>query len=190
MSERTNGAVLVARRDYEYYFINSVFKHDDDFQGCTGVGVYPVTEAMMDDMLSTDSLVERFGDFWEEKYKNAFDENCEACDGWLQEEGCTDCGYPSCESVCFEIGQYEGSDAVIDNPGYEYAEAINAVCEDEIEYADCTSAGRIFGSFDKLRPTTPDDFDEVYNRKALVACLAYQAGAVDYDYAVRAIFGK
>jgi hypothetical protein len=183
MSERTEGAVLVARDGGEYYFVQSVFKHDDDFAGCTGICCDPVTEEHMDYLLSTDNLVERYGDHWEEISNNALDENCEACDGFLDEEGCVDCGYPSVESFCSEIGQYEGSSAVIDDPGGDYAEALNAIGI-EAEYANCSGCGRIFGRM------SLGDFDEVYNRKALVACLAYEDGAVDYDYACKVIFGK
>jgi hypothetical protein len=190
MSERTSGAVLVARKDSEYYFVDSVFKHDDDFFGCTGVSCYPVTEDMMDDMLSTDNLVERYGDFWEEKYGDDVKDDCENCNGFIDEEGCEDCDYPSVESFCDEIGRYDGSDAVIDNPGGGYAEALNEVCDCEVEYADCGGGGRIFGSFNRDKPLTPGYFDEVYNMKALVACLAYEDGAVSYEYAVKAIFGN
>ncbi len=59
MSKRTEGSVLVARMDGEYYFVQSVFKHNDDFAGCTGVGVFPVTEAEMDDLLLIDCLLWR-----------------------------------------------------------------------------------------------------------------------------------
>ncbi len=189
MSDCTNGAVLVARRDSEYYFVDSVFDHGDN-AGCTGCVVYPVTGKMVDELLSIENLEERYGDYWEERYEGEVDENCEACDGHIDDDGCEACGYPSLRSLCQDIAQYDGSDAVIDNPGYEYAEAINAVCDDEIEYADCTGCGRIFSSFDSDKPMTPDDFDEVYNLKALVAALAYEASAVDYDYAIRVIFGK
>ena len=180
-SVRTEGAVLVARRDGEYYFVTSVFDHGD-LSGCTGMSCWPVTEEMMDDMLSIESLIERFGDYWEEKYEG--DAVCEACDGHIDEDGCEDCSYPSLCSFCAKIGAVYGSDAVIDDPGGDFAEALDAVCDDKIEYADCTGCGRIFGS------NGLDDFDEVYNRKALVACLAYEDGAVDYNYAVRIIFGK
>lgn len=184
MSNRTEGAVLVGRKDGEYYFVSSVFKHDDDFFGCTGTVCRPVTEEIMDDLLSTDNLVERFQDFWEEKYKGDAKDDCQNCEGFLDEEGCEDCDYPSVKSFCNEIGQYYGSDAVIDDPGYDYAEVLNAVCDDEIGYADCTGCGRIFD-----RSGILDDFEEVYNHKALVACLAYEDGAVEYDYAVKMIFG-
>ena len=47
-----------------------------------------------------------------------------------------------------------------------------------------------FRIFAKLsRSMKLEDFDEVYNRKALVAALAYEDGAVEYDYAVKMIFG-
>jgi len=143
---------------------------------------------MLDDMLLTDSLTERFGGYWEGEHKDDVNESCEACDGWLDEAGCDYCGYPSCESFCEEIGEREGPDAVVDDPGCEYAKALNSIGV-EAECVDHTGAGRIFGSFDKYNPTTPDDFDEIYNIKALVAILAYEDDAVDYNYAAKTIFG-
>ena len=177
---RTEGSVLVARMDGEYYFVQSVFKHNDDFAGCTGMGVYPVTEEGMDDMLLIDNLVGRYGDHWEERYK--VDAVCESCEGLIDEGGCEDCGYPSQESWCADIAEYDGSDAVIDSQD-QCVDALNEVCDDEVEYADCVRCGRIFGSM------TITSFDEVYNMKALVACLAFEDGAVSYNYARRAIFG-
>ncbi len=174
---RTEGVVLIARKDSEYYFVDSVFD-GGNLAGCTGIICHPITEEHMDELLSTNNLVERFGACWEERFK--FDENCEACDGWLDEEGCEYCGYPSQESFCSDIGNCGGSDAVIDDPGGDYAKALNAIGI-EAEYAHLSGAGRIF---------TIDDFDKIYNRKALVAVLAYEAGAVDYDYACKVIFGR
>jgi len=184
--KQTDGLVLIACRGGEYYFAATVYRDED---GCRGYVVRPVTQVMLDDMLLTDSLTERFGGYWEEEHKDDVCSECEACDGWLDEDGCEDCGYPSCESFCEEIGEREGLDAVVDDPGCEYAKALNAVCDDEIVCVDRTGFGRIFGSFDKDMPTTPDDFDEVYNMKALVAILAYEDDAVDYNYATKTIFG-
>ena len=190
MSERTSGAVLVARKDSEYYFVDSVFKHSDGFAGCTGISCCPITEEMMGDMLSTDNLVERYIDHWTERFENEVEEDCPDCHGYIDEDGCEYCDYPSVESFCNEIRQYEGFDAVIDDQGDECAKALNAVCDCEVEYANCIGAGRIFGSFNRNKPITPDCFDEVYNMKALIACLAYEDGAVSYEYAAKAIFGK
>lgn len=180
MLKITHGVVLVARKGNEYWFIDSVF--DSNLAGCTGMIVRPITEESMEDLLIIDNLVECFGEYWEERFKEKVKDDCEECHGWTNEDGCEYCGYPSLESFCAEIRNYA---TVIDNPGYEYVEALDAVCDDKIEYADCISDGSIF---DQLR--NPNDFDEVYNCKALVACLAFEYGAVSYDYAIRTIFGS
>jgi hypothetical protein len=55
----------------------------------------------------------------------------------------------------------------------------------EHEYTDCSGGGRIFGNFGRNDRLT---FDEVYNRKALVAIEALEDGAVSADYAARVVF--
>jgi hypothetical protein len=179
---RTEGVVLIGRRDSEFWFIDSVFKHDDDFAGVTGTVCNPVSEEYAEELLSPDNLEERFGEFWGEKFEDAAQEDCPDCRGYPQTEGCEECNYPSVKAWCADIAQYGGIDAVIDYAGDEYTEALVAVGEDA-EYADCSGCGRIFG-------IDLTGWDDIYNRKALVAALAYEANAVSYDYACRVIFGK
>jgi hypothetical protein len=181
-SKSTEGAVLIGRRDGGFWFIDSVFDCGD-FAGVTGTVCYPVSEDQAEELLSQDNLEERFGEYWEDRFKDAAQEACSHCEGYPQEEGCDDCNYPSLSDFCAQIAQYEGIDAVIDYAGDEYTEALVAIGEDA-EYADTSGCGRIFDSADL------DGWDEIYNRKALVAALAYEDGAVSYDYAVRVIFGK
>lgn len=181
-SRRTKGPVLVGRKDSEYWFIDSVFWHCSDLRGCTAMTVCPISEAWSEKLLSTDMLKDRFGDSWAEKFKDSIDDGCKNCRLGLDEDGCEHCRYPSLQSFCNEIAQYDGIDAVIDNPGDDYCDKIVAVGADA-EYADCVGCGRMFNA------DYPVEFDEVYNRKALVACLAYEDGAVSYDYAVKAIYG-
>jgi hypothetical protein len=182
-SKRTEGAVLIGRRDSEFWFIDSVFKHGDDLSGVSGTICHPVSEEYAEELLSQDNLEERFGDCWNDQFENAVQDDCLRCEGYPNEEGCEDCNYPSVSAWCAQIGQYDGIDAVIDYAGDEYTEALVAIGEDA-EYADTSGCGRIFGSADLT------GWDEIYNRKALVAALAYEDGAVSYDYAVRVIFGK
>lgn len=181
-SRRTKGAVLVGRKDGEYWFIDSVFEHGTDLAGCTGVAVYPISEESADQLLQPENMKDRFEDVWEEKFKESVRDNCRDCRFGVNEEGCEYCEYPSLRAWCVEIADCDGIDAVIDDAGSEYTEALVEKGVDA-EYADCSSCGRIFSR------ANIDDFDEVYNRKALVACLAYEDGAVDYDYAAKVIYG-
>ena len=180
---RREGVVLVARKDGEYWFISSVFRHDAGLFGCTGMAVYPVSKEQAEEALSVDSLEERFGDYWEEYAKDRVCSDCRNCRYGLDEDGCEDCGYQSLRKFCKDIAENGGLSAVFDSPGCEYEEALRQLSCD-VKTADCSSCGRIFGN-----GVGPDDFDEVYNRAALDACLAYEAGAIDYDSAVHAIFG-
>lgn len=182
-SVRTNGAVLVGRKDGEYWFIDSVFRHGDDFYGCTGTTVYPVSVDQADYDTDPENMGDRYGDYWSDRHKESIRSDCEDCACGIDEEGCEHCDYPSLTAFCAEIVQYDGYDAVYDYPGNDFEDALQDRL-DNVETVDTSSCGRIFSRSDI------DDFDEVYNRKALVACLAYEDGAVDYDYARRVIFGE
>lgn len=184
-SKRRDGAVLVARKGGEYWFIDSVFWHDADLHGCTGMCVFPVSGDQADKMLQPDNMADRYGDVWAEQIESCVRQDCPNCEGVADDDGCNDCGYQSLRDFCIEVANQYGIEAVIDYAGQEYVDALNDLdeFEEEAEYADCVGCGGIFGH------TSLDKFDEVYNRKALVACLAYEDGAVDYDYACRVIYG-
>jgi hypothetical protein len=180
MSNRTEGTVLIGRKGQEYWFIDSVFRHTD-FHGCTGTTAYPVSEECAEDAMSPDSMAERFCEYWAERaVKELIKEDCDNCRCGPDEDGCTYCGYESLSDLCSQVANTDGYDAVFDFPGHAYQEAMEEKLG-PLEFAGTSSCGRIFGG--------SIDFDEVYNHKALVACQAYEAGAVDYDYACRVIFG-
>jgi hypothetical protein len=182
-SNRTEGAVLIGRKDQEYWFIDSVFLHDADFFGCTGCTVYPVSEEYAKDAMSPGSLADRLYDCWAERAANEWiKEDCANCRSGPDEDGCEHCGYESLSDFCVRIAQSNGYETMFDFPGHAYQEALEEKLG-PLEFADTSGCGRIFGRDDW------DDFDEVYNRKAIVACQAYEAGAVDYDYTCRVIFG-
>ena len=183
---RTNGVVLIGRRENEFWFVESVFYHDKDFFGCTGLTVFPVSAKWAEESLSDDSMAGRFEDYWVERSEESISANCKHCELGVQEDGCEDCGYQSLKAFCADIRQYDGYDAVFDYPGYEYEEAI-AKYVDDVETVERSGCGRIFG-----RPFGCDgrfDFDKVYNYAALLACIHYEAGRISYDQAANAIFG-
>jgi hypothetical protein len=184
---RTEGAVLIGRRDGEFWFVDSVFEHGDGLSGCTGMTVYPVSEACAEEALSDDSLADRYCSYWHEVSKELVSADCSHCEDEPNEEGCEDCGYQSLKALCDDLRQYDGYDAVFDYPGYEYEEAIAEHVED-METVDCSGCGRMFG-----RPRGNDgrfDFDEVYNYAALIACICYESGRISYDQAVNVIYPK
>ncbi len=188
-SRRTEGVKLIGRRDGEFFFVDSVFDHGDDLSGVTGTVCNPVSEKYADELLSANNMAERFGDYHHERFSPDASDGCEDCEGEAQNEGCEACEYPSLAEFTAEIAQFDGIDAVIDFPGHEYVDALTAIGE-EAEYADTSGCGRIFGSCGGSGPMDPDSFDEVYDRKALIALLAYESGAVSYEYACRVIFRK
>jgi len=190
-SKRESGVVLVARKDCEYWFIDSVFWHDKDLFGCTGTTVYPVSPEQAEEALSIENLEDRFGDYWAESVKDKVQPGCGKCSFYgPNEEGCVDCGYQSLSDFCADIARHDGYDAVFEYPGHDYEVAL---CDllvsddnpDAVETVDTSGCGRILA-----RPMKLSDFDEVYNRKALEACFAYEAGDCTYGAAVRAIFGR
>ena len=185
-SVRVEGAVLVGRKDGEFWFVDSVFRHGADFFGCTGSTVVPVSEEQAEDAMLTENLEERYEDFWRERAEEVIQADCKNCVCGPDEDGCDDCGYLSLRDFCEDIARNDGYDAVFDYPGYAYEEALRALPElaDDIETVDHTGGGRIFGR------EGLDDFDEVYNPAALEACLAFESGIISYDDAVRIIFNK
>ncbi len=183
MSNRTEDTTLVGRIDDMYYFVESIFEHRDDFRGVTGCAGISVNDEHAKEIMSLDNAEERYSYVWEEMNAESADDNCPKCRGTAQIIGCEDCGYSSLSAWCTQIINTDGIDAFIDDAGHEAVAAVHEITGDT-EYVDIHSCGRIFASL-KL-----NDFDEVYNRKALVAALAYEDGAVGYDYAVRVIFGR
>ncbi len=185
-SERSEGAVLIARKGDEFWFVDSVFRHDNDLAGCTGICVYPVSEKQADYLLAPDQVADKYDSYWKMDVESDARDDCPNCLGEPDEDGCEDCGYQSLRDFCADVAYTDGIEAMIDHAGDEYVEAMNkhGDLDEEAEYADCVSCGRIFGR------RGLDDFDEVYNRKALVAILAYEDGAVDYDYTCRVVYGN
>jgi hypothetical protein len=60
-------------------------------------------------------------------------------------------------------------------------------CGIEHETTNCSGGGRIFGNFGNTGRMV---FDEVFDRKALIAIEALEDGAVSADYAGQVVFGR
>ena len=191
-TRRTEGVKLVGRKGGEYYFVDSIFDHGNGYgnglAGATGTVCIPISDDQADELLDPNNMTERYGDYWEEYYGSKVQEDCPNCKGCIDDEGCEECDYPSLRSFCSDIAQCDGIDSMIDFPGQEYVDALTAIGQDA-EYADCSGCGRIFGNCGRSGSMSPDYFEEVYDRKALIALLAYEDKAVSYEYAARAVFG-
>ena len=168
MSVRTEGFVCIGRNGDEYSFVTSVFKHDDDFYGCTGSTVRPVSEKEWDWASNPENVAERLEDYYNELHGDDIwddDADIETLDEFVERAIDTD----GIEHLMFDGSDTCDASAAFDDMGVEH------------EYTDCIGGGRMFGK--------GSDYDEIINRKAQVACEAYEAGAVSYEYAVKAIFG-
>ena len=190
MTMRTEGLVLLGCRDGAYWFATSVFEHRDDFRGATGCILHALSKDAVNDLLDPDSVQESYYDHWEDYADGEIMDDCEDCaDSSPTESGCDYCGYKSLADFCREVIERDGLSAMIDESHCEGRDQIADVADD-VEAVDCSGGGRIFASFGREDSLSVDDFDEVYNRKALVAVLAYEDDAVDYDYAARVVFGE
>jgi hypothetical protein len=185
MPIRAKCDVLVGRIGDSYYFIDSVFKYNDGFSGCTGQAVDSVSAGYAKLLLSADYSEDYCLEWWEDKFGKVADLDCSFCRGHARLDGCEYCDYPSLTAWAAKVVDEDGISAFIDNnDGNDGAlvAVLNDITGDTI-HTNCSSCGRIFSQI------ALEDFDEVYNRKALVACLAFEDGAVEYDYAVEVIVG-
>jgi hypothetical protein len=186
---RESGAVLVGRVGDCYYFVDSVFRHGGKFAsyaGCTGMSMYAVSKEHARESLSLDCIEERFEYSWEEYAEDRLIDECMECDGHVSLGGCRLCGYQSLREYCRGIrtdARRFNYSPIFDCPEKPYIDALRGHVDD-LETADISSCGRIFSEMEL------SDFDEVFNHKALVTCLAYEAGAVSTEYATRIIYNK
>lgn len=192
MSIRHNGFVLIGRRDSEYYFVTSVFDHGDGFQGATGSIVRPVCKDEWDWASDPENVAERLYDYWHELYGRAGRDGCRECEGSPHsDEGCESCGIESLDDFTARAIESDGIEHIMfDSSDKDEALAIFADFVEDIVTTDCSGGGRIFGRADWHGGDGWQAFDEVYNRKALVAIRALEDGNVSVDYAARIVFGR
>ena len=162
---RTNGSKLIGCKDGDYYFVDSVFKHDDNLTGVTGNVVRPVSTDEWHWAGDWDNVAERVQDWYDGDPDD--DEFKDFVDDVIATEGR--------ESTMFDDSFGSDASAAFDALGIEH------------ECTDCSECGRIFSSIGRASGL---NFDEVFDRKALIAIQAYEDGAVSYDYAVQVIFGE
>ena len=172
MSKRTTGWKLIGRKGGEYYFVDSVFEHQDNFRGVTGSIVRPVSPKEYEEASDRENVAERLEDYWNV---------CHARDDYDNEED-FDAAF---EDFIDEAIEYDGIDQIMFD-GSDNCNASDSFDELGIkhEFTDCSGCGRIFGKRDNL------DFDEVFDYPALVAIRAYEGGSLSRDYVARIIFGE
>jgi len=188
---RTNGWVLIGRIGNEYYFVDSVFEHRDDFKGATGTILRPVSAEEWEWASDRENVAERLSDYWYCLAKDQASSDCPDCKGYPDpDEGCENCGVQSLDDLVDDAIRYDGIGHIMFDES-NCCEGSDSFDELGIEHecTDCIGGGRIFGR-DNYKEGAPfREFDEVYNRKALVAIQALEDKAVDYRYAARIVFG-
>lgn len=157
---RYKGWTLIGRKDSVFYFCESVFNDNNGHHGATGCEIRPVSKVEYEWASDPENVAERYADAWEGDIDSP--EFAKWIDSLLW--------YEDPAWLMFDdSGTCDASDSF---------DALNI----EYECTDCIGCGRIFS-----RDT---DFDEVYNRKALVAILALEDGAVSADYAAKVVFNQ
>lgn len=162
---RKNGFTLIGRIGSEYYFCDSIFQHRDDFCGAIGSIIRPVSQEEYDWANEIENVKDRLYDVYCERNS-------------VQDLDTDD---PDFTKWVEDVMHYDGVVNVMFDESY-CCDASDAFEELGIEHecTDCTGGGRIFSNC--------PDFDEVFDRKALVAIQALESGAVDADYAAKVVF--
>jgi len=153
---------LVGRKDSEFYFVDDIFKHGDDFMGATGTGVAPVSKEYHEYATSREGLAERFVDAMSQEE-------------WLGVIGRDEDEFDSEEELEKAI-----IDSIVDQhrygqldpfeEAYDEEEQMRAIgfSEDEYPIFEVVSGGRIFSKDMK--------FDEVYDQELLDRILLAEDG--------------
>lgn len=160
MSNKVNGWSLIGCKDGAYYFCDSVFDHGDGHVGATGSIVRPVSAKEWE---------------WATDRENVAEYLCGCYEG--------DTDSQDFEDWVDSVIQHDGVDSIMFDES-DCCDASDSFDDLDIEHecTDCIGCGRIFGRTNEM------DFDEVYNRKALVAIMALEDGAVSKDYAAKIVF--
>lgn len=151
--EATKYGKLIGRLDDEFYILDEIFKHSDDFQGATATVLRPVSREEYEEATTEEALVERFEEYWRDAVANGHT---------------TD----SLETYARNIWDIDGDDSLWDPSGSEYHDQVRALGYSVEEYPviECTGGGRSFthqGARDQA-------FDEVYSPELLAKIQAVE----------------
>lgn len=180
---RRNGFVCVGRKDSEYYFINSVFKHGEGFQGVTGCTVRPVDAKEWEWACDRENCAERLQDVYETCHGNSAYRDDPDDDDFDRDD--------DFERFVDDVIHYDGEAHIHYDESYscEASEVFDALGV-EHECTDCIDRGRIFGRAGWRGRMDSEWFDEVFNLKALNAALYFEDGRGDVDFIGKMIFSK
>ena len=145
---------LIGRKENEFYILESIFKHSDDFEGATGVVVVPVTAEHYEYALSKDGILERYMD-------------AQSIEEWAEHFGIEESNGVDLEDevaeAIWEASRYGGFEP-FEEADYKAVEQIRSMVpefasEEEYPIFEVVGAGRIFSKH--------NNFDEVYNPELL-----------------------
>ena len=141
----------------EYYWLNNVFEHSDDFKGACGSVFRVITEDQYEEDTSEEALYDRLGGCWQSAV----------------EAGETEMGKQAWVEMVFDC---DGDDAIYDlsysGNGDEIIELYNKELPEDAEggerarFCECIGGGRCFS-----KELT---FERVYDQAALDLALSYE----------------
>jgi hypothetical protein len=142
---------LVGRKGNEYYFLNYVFKHENDFMGAVGTIVTPVNKEYYEYATSRDGLAERF--------LNAMSES-EWCNTLgLDEDNCTEEEIIDGIENLYRVGELQPFEECNSTQESQMREIAQFSDSNEYPLFEVIGGGR---SFDKNQK-----FDKVYDKGLL-----------------------
>lgn len=151
---RDNYDTLVGRIGDEFYFLDSIFIHNDGFKGATGTNVMPVSKSYYEYATSEDGILERYMDAMGE-------------DEWISTLGLNREDFEDEDDLIKEIedGIYQlysvGQLNPFEEVGSDMEEQMRALPQfsssEEYPVFEIIGGGRIFGKETK--------FDEIYNQE-------------------------
>lgn len=182
---RFEGFKLIARKGNDYYFAQSVFKHDT-FQGVTGCVVRPVSKGEYAWASDPENVAERYQEVFEESFPIDTCCNCRK----NPENGCAHCNIPSFDDWVSDLIKFDGIDHLMFDNSYkdEALSVFEELCLDAVT-TDCVSAGRIFNETGTIWTWSGyNDFDHIYDIDAFYAIVGVEICSGDVEKAAAYIF--
>jgi hypothetical protein len=142
---------LVGRKGNEYYFLDYVFKHENDFMGAVGTVVTPVDSNYFEYATSRDGLAERYLDAMSES------EWCNTLG--LDEDDCTEEEIIDGIENLYRVGELQPFEECSSNEESQMREIAEFSDSNKYPLFEVIGGGR---SFDKN-----NKFDEVYDKSLL-----------------------
>lgn len=175
MSRRTNGIKLVGRDGDTYYFVDSVFEHNDGFRGCTGFAVRPVSPKEYEWASDRENVAERLRELYDCQYGDN--------DSFYSPDCAEDAREADFERFVDDVIHYDGIDHIMFDESYCCdASPVFDRLGIEHESTDCNGCGRMF--------KVDSDYEELFDFGAWIGVRSFEGGIGSYEWAARTIFGK